>query len=59
MRTSLKKKYVPPTVEVNPVSLESNIAQQSPVRNVDVNPWQPETGPEVVTPDTGDIYLPI
>jgi len=59
MGTSLKKEYEPPTVDVNPVALENNIAQQSPVRSVDVNPWQPDTGDEVVRPDTGDIYLPI
>jgi len=59
METSLTNIYVPPTVVVRPVALESPILQQSPINNIDVNPWQPETGPEIVTPDTGDIYLPV
>jgi len=59
METSLTKNYVPPLVEVKPVVLESPILQQSPINSVELNPWQPETGDEVVRPDTGDIYLPI
>jgi len=48
--------YESPTVEVNPVELESTIALQSPVLNVQANEWSPD---EAVAPDTGDIYLPI
>jgi len=51
-----RKAYESPTVEVNPVTLESNIALQSPVLNVKANEWAPD---ETVAPDTGDIYLPI
>jgi len=48
--------YESPTVEVNSVELESTIALQSPVINVNANDWASD---ETVAPDTGDIYLPI
>ena len=51
-----KNQYVPPTVEVNPVALDAGIAIQSPIRKIDVEDWGAE---ETITPDTGDIYIPI
>ena len=51
-----KIQYVSPKMEVNTVALEGNIAVQSPISNINVQAWENE---EVVTPDTGDIYLPI
>ena len=56
MENSLTNQYVPPIVEVNSIELESNIALQSPVINVNANNWAPD---EEIRPDTGDIYLPI
>ena len=52
----MKEEYTHPTVEVDSVTLESNIAVQSPIRNIDVEAWEPD---EVITPDTGDIFLAI
>jgi hypothetical protein len=58
MKESEKNTYIPPTVEVNPVVLDANIALQSPIRNIEVQDWDQQ--PEVnVTPDTGDIFLSI
>jgi hypothetical protein len=51
-----RKKYISPTVGVNPVVLEGNIALQSPELNINANEWAQD---ELVPPDTGDIYLPI
>jgi len=51
-----KVKYVPPTMEVNPVELEANIALQSPIQRIDAEEWAPE---QDFTPDTGDIFLSI
>jgi len=51
-----KKEYESPMVKVNLVELESTIALQSPVINVNANDWASD---ETVAPDTGDIYLPI
>ena len=56
MKDSEKIKYVPPTVEVNPVALDANIALQSPLKTIDAEPWADE---DVVTPDTGDIFIAI
>ena len=56
MEEEIMNKYVPPKVEVNPVVLEGNIAQNSPIMKIDMEDWEPD---EPVTPDTGDIYLPI
>jgi hypothetical protein len=57
METLSKKKYIPPTVEIDQIALEGNIAMQSPAVNINMNDW--DTPDEVVTPDTGDIYLAI
>ena len=52
-----KYMYVSPQVEVNSVDLEGSIAVPSPVGGVSATPWN--TPDEAITPDTGDIYLPI
>jgi len=56
MEKSEKNKYVSPSVEVNQVFLEGNIAVQSPVRNVNVEDWGAD---EEIVPDTGDIFIAI
>jgi hypothetical protein len=53
---NFKRHYIPPEWEVYPVAIESDIALQSPVMVVNMEEWKPD---ETVTPDTGDIYLPI
>ena len=52
----LNTDYKPPKVEINQVALENTIALQSPVRTINREDWEPD---EQVTPDTGDILLPI
>ena len=56
MKEAITNTYIPPKVEVNPVVLEGNIAQNSPIMKIDMDDWEPD---EVVIPDTGDIFLPI
>ena len=56
MEEEIMNNYIPPKVEVNPVVLEGNIAQNSPIMQIDIEEWQPD---ETVKPDTDDIYLPI
>ena len=52
-----KANYTPPQVETNQIVLESTIAVQSPIRTVNKKDWLDDEPP--VTPDTGDILLPI
>ena len=57
MEQETMNNYVAPKVEVYPVALESNIAAlQSPTIPIEMEEWKPD---ETVTPDTGDIFLPI
>jgi len=56
MEATIDKHYVPPSVGVNPVVLEGNIALQSPELHINANDWGND---ETVAPDTGDIYLPV
>ena len=54
-----KRQYLPPSVKVNTVELDGNIAQHSPniiIDSVSDHWWH---GDDPVAPDTGDIYLPI
>ena len=55
MKEIEKITYLPPTVEVNPVTLDANIALQSPIKKIDVDEWVEEE----ITPDTGDIFIAI
>jgi len=56
MEEEMMIEYVPPKLEINPVVLEGNIAQNSPIMKIDMEDWEDDVQ---VTPDTGDIFLPI
>ena len=56
MEEEIMNKYEAPKVEVNPVILEGNIAQNSPIMKIEAEGWEPDVS---VTPDTEDIFLPI
>ena len=56
MEEEIMNQYIAPIVEVNPIVLEGNIAQHSPLMKIEAQEWEPD---ETVAPDTGDIYLPI
>ena len=56
MQTNKRKKfYVPPTLEVQRIMWEGDIAVQSPVQKVDLKDWENE-GPEV-SDNNADIWL--
>ena len=56
MKNETVNQYVAPRVEVNPIVLEGNIAQNSPIPKIEAKDWEDD---EYIAPDTGDIYLPI
>ena len=57
MNRKEKKMYVPPTLEITQVFLESNMAFQSPIKKVDLKNWIDE-GPEVAE-NNSDVWLNI
>ena len=56
MQTNKRKKvYVPPTLSVQRIRLEGDVAVQSPVQKVNLQDWD-EEGPEV-NENNADIWL--
>ena len=51
-----KKLYVPPTLDIQQVMLEGDIAVQSPIQKVDLQNWDYE-GPEDDVYNKSDIWL--
>ena len=57
MQTNKRKKfYVPPTLHIQRIMLEGDIAVQSPVKKVELQDWTRET-PETNPNNNADIWL--